>query len=64
MKSARFHPFLIVALFSSAISMGLWAFRHFRENQIGYAIVFSLLFLFFLSLLCFGIISNRKLKQK
>lgn len=64
MEKVKIHPFIILTLITSSISMGIYAYRNFTNQEIAYGIFFTLLFIFLLGLVIFGFIRNRKIDNE
>lgn len=64
MEKVRTHPFLIFSLILSSITMALYAYRNFNNQEIGYGMVFSVLFLFLIGMAVYGFIRNKKINKE
>ncbi|WP_164217156.1 hypothetical protein [Virgibacillus sp. YIM 98842] len=64
MEKVKIHPLILIALCFSSISMAMYAYRNFTNHETGNGIVFSVLFLFLVGLVIWGIIRNRKIKKE
>ena len=58
------HPLLILTLFISSISMSIYAYRGYSNQEIGQGIIFTLLFILFSGLVVLGIINNQKIERE
>jgi type IV secretory pathway TrbL component len=63
MDKTKIHPLVILNLFINAIAMGMFAYDKYSENQIGYSITFTVLFVFFVSLIIYGLASNSNIDR-
>lgn len=63
MDKSRIHPLVLSNLFINVIVMGMLAYDKYSENQIGYSITFTVLFLFFVSLTIYGLVRNSKIDR-
>ncbi|WP_226641601.1 hypothetical protein [Mesobacillus subterraneus] len=63
MEKVRMQPFIILSLILSSITMALYAYRNFANQELGYGIVFTALFLFLIGMALYGFIRNQKMKS-
>lgn len=63
MSKPKIHPLILIALLINAISMGMFAYRNFNEEQPGSAIIFIILCLLLLGLAAYGWMENRRQKN-
>lgn len=63
MEKVKIHPFILLALTLSSISMAMYAYRNFANQETGNGIVFSVLFLFLVGLVISGLVRNKKIKE-
>lgn len=61
MGKVKIHPWILLTLFFSSISMALYAGRNFSAGETGYGMVFVLLCMFMLGLVLYGFVRNRRL---
>ncbi|MDT8860380.1 hypothetical protein N0O92_09050 [Alkalihalobacillus sp. MEB130] len=61
MEKVKTHPFILIALLASSISMALYAYRNFSNQEIGFGVTFTLLSLFLIGLTISGFKRNRKI---
>ncbi|OIJ20759.1 hypothetical protein BKP45_08140 [Anaerobacillus alkalidiazotrophicus] len=64
MDKAKVHPFILISLIMSSISMGIFANQNYINQEIGYGISFTLLSFFLIGLVIFGFIRNRKIDNE
>ncbi|GAB3792339.1 hypothetical protein [Virgibacillus kimchii] len=64
MAKVKIHPFILLALTFSSISMAMYAYRNFANQEIGNGVIFSILFLFLVGLVISGFIRNRKIRRE
>jgi len=64
LKKVKIHPLILVALCFSSISMAMYAYRNFANQEIGNGIVLTVLFLFLVGLVIFGLLRNRRIKNE
>lgn len=64
LEKVRTHPFIILSLTLSSITMALYAYQNFENQEIGYGIVFTVLFLFLSGMAIYGFIRNQKIKSE
>lgn len=64
MEKVRTQPFIILSLILSSITMALYAYQKFANQEIGYGIVFLVLFLFLSGMATYGFIRNQKIKSE
>lgn len=64
MEKVKIHPLIILTLIMSSISMGMYAYRNFNNLETAYGIFFTLLSIFLIGLVVFGIIRNRKVENE
>jgi hypothetical protein len=57
----KIHPLILLNLFTNSIVMGMFAYDKYSENEIGYSITFTALFVFFVSLTIYGLMKNSKI---
>jgi ABC-type transport system involved in multi-copper enzyme maturation permease subunit len=57
-------PLIFLGLFFSSISMLIYAYKNYANQEIGYGIIFTLLFIFLIGLVFLGIRRNKKIDQK
>ncbi|MDL4840233.1 hypothetical protein [Aquibacillus rhizosphaerae] len=57
------HPLIILALIMSSIAMALYAYRNYTNQEIGYGIVFTVLFIFLISMVIQSVRRNRKINN-
>jgi len=55
---------LLFALSTSALSMGMYAYRNYTNQKVGFGIILSLLCLFFVGLVICGFVRNKKIDNK
>lgn len=61
MGKVKIHPWILLTLLFSSISMALYAGRNFSAGETGYGMVFVLLCMFMLRLVLFGCVRIRRL---
>ncbi|MED4531412.1 hypothetical protein [Metabacillus fastidiosus] len=61
MKKVKTHPFIVLGLFFSSISMLMYAYKNYANQETGYVIIFMLLFIFLFGLMVWDIMRNRKI---
>ncbi|MGG3890385.1 hypothetical protein [Metabacillus fastidiosus] len=64
MKKVKTHPFIFLGLFFSSISMLMYAYKNYANQETGYGILFTLLFILLFGLVVQGIMRNRKINEK
>lgn len=64
MEKVRTQPFIIFSLILSSITMALYAYQNFANQEIGYGVVFTILFLFLIGMALYGLIRNQKMNKK
>ncbi|TGB03643.1 hypothetical protein [Halobacillus salinus] len=64
MGKVKTQPLIIVALLMSSISMALYAYRNYANQEIGNGIVFTVLFLFLFGLVLYSFIRNKKINDE
>ncbi|UCZ54262.1 hypothetical protein LGQ02_05730 [Bacillus shivajii] len=64
LEKVRIHPLIILTLIMSSISMGIYAYQNYTNQEMGYGILFTLLFIFLIGLVIFGLMRNRKIDNK
>ncbi|MFA1820186.1 GNAT family N-acetyltransferase [Virgibacillus oceani] len=60
----KIHPLILLALCINSIAMAMYAYRNFANQETGNGVIFSVLFLFLVGLVIWGIIRNREIKKK
>ncbi|MFV8830131.1 hypothetical protein [Alkalihalobacterium sp. APHAB7] len=60
MGKVKTHPLIILALLMSSISMALYAYRNYINQEIGYGVVFTVLFIFLIGIVIHSIMRNKK----
>ena len=63
MPKVKINPLILLAVFFSSLTMVLYAYRSYSNQAIGQAITFTLLFIFFLGLVIWGIVRNKKIDK-
>ena len=64
MPKVKTNPLILVGLTISSITMVLYAYRSYSNQEIGHGIIFTLLFTFLIGLVIWGIIRNKKIDYK
>ncbi len=64
MEKVKIHPLIILALIISSISMALYAYRNYSNQEIGSGIVFTVLFIFLVGLVIHSIMRNKKINNE
>jgi len=64
MKKVKIHPLILLGLFFSSISIGMFAYRNFANQEIGVGIMLLLIVVFLISLIIIGLIRNRKMEHE
>lgn len=64
LEKVRTQPFIILSLILSSITIALYAYQNFANQEIGYGIVFTVLFLFLSGMAIYGFIRNQKIKSE
>ncbi len=64
MEKVRTQPFIIFSLILSSITMALYAYHNSANQEIGYGVVFTILFLFLIGMALYGLIRNQKMNNK
>ena len=60
MDKVKFHPFILVNLFISAVAMGLYAYTMYQDNKVSYTFTFIILCFFFITLGVYGLFRNQR----
>jgi lipopolysaccharide export LptBFGC system permease protein LptF len=64
LEKAKIHPLILLALCFSSISMAMYAYRNFANQEVGNSVVLTVLFIFFVGLVISGLIRNKKIKNE
>jgi len=64
LPKVKINPLILVGLFISSISMSLYAYRSYSNQEMGHGIIFTLLFIFLIGLVIWGIVRNKKIDHK
>jgi cytochrome c biogenesis factor len=59
-KTNYFHSLILFSLLISAMTMALYAFRNYSNQELAFTVFFVVLALFFLTLVILGVFFNRK----
>jgi integral membrane sensor domain MASE1 len=62
-EKVKIQPLILIALLMSAINMLIQGYNSFKENEAVQGILFILVTLFFLGLIFFAMIRNRKIEH-
>ncbi|MDP4551959.1 hypothetical protein Q9251_13855 [Alkalihalobacillus macyae] len=63
MDKHRIQHLVLIILLINALTMGMLAHDMYIENKIGYSLTFIGLCIFFILILTYGLIRNRRVKQ-
>ncbi|OIJ14566.1 hypothetical protein BKP37_08065 [Anaerobacillus alkalilacustris] len=64
MEKVKTHPLTIFTLMMSSILMALYAYLNYINQEIGYGIVFTALFIFLIGLVIHSIMRNKKINNE
>ena len=61
MEKTKIHPLIILGLLISSASIALYAYQNFSNGETAYGTVFSLICVFLLGLVSYGLLRNRRM---
>ncbi|TFJ91685.1 hypothetical protein [Lentibacillus salicampi] len=61
MPKVKIHPLILVGLFINSVAMVFYAYRSYSNQEMGHGIIFTLLFIFLIGLVIWGIVRNKKI---
>ncbi|WP_156969535.1 hypothetical protein [Jeotgalibacillus campisalis] len=64
MKKVKINPLIIFALIVSSISMALYAYGNFNNQEIAYGAAFTVLFFLFIVLVFYSVLRNKKINYE
>lgn len=64
MSKHKINPLVLIAVMFSSLSLAMYAYRSYVNEEIGYAVLFTLLSLAFIGAVLWGLANNFKSGQK
>ncbi|MFD1031263.1 hypothetical protein [Metaplanococcus flavidus] len=64
MEKVKIHPLIHASLIISSLTMALYAYQNFSGGQMAYGTVLSLISIFMIGLVVFGLNRNRKIDEE
>lgn len=64
MSKNKVNPLVLIAVMFSSLTLAMYAYRSYTNNEISYGIIFTLLSLAFMGAVIWGLASNVKSESK